>query len=143
MSQSFILLFTLPRPLKNLCVRGYVCLCVGPPSKFIEGPGISNSHNLSQLWPKKSRIGETLNLLTDEDSSMNTKTDRNGQKGPIFNYGFIAADWTQPNPTQTNPNWSERTGPDLTQPAPTQPNQTTSDLTCTYSNLLFNIYFSK
>ena len=28
---------------------------------------------------KKSRIRETLNLLTDADSSTDTKTDRNGQ----------------------------------------------------------------
>ena len=32
--------------------------------------------------PKISRIRETLNLLTDVDSSTDTKTDRNGQKGP-------------------------------------------------------------
>ena len=40
------------------------------------------------IYFEKSRIRETLNLSTDADSSTNTKTDRNGQKG-IIKYIFF------------------------------------------------------
>ena len=45
-------------------------------------------YKLLQYFFFKSCIWVTLNLLIDADSSTNTKTDRNGQKGFFF-YGSI------------------------------------------------------
>ena len=50
-------------------------------------------HVACEIFPKK-RIREPLNLLTDAYSSIDTKTDRNGQKAPFFsfnNFFFVGA----------------------------------------------------
>ena len=75
---------------------GYTALCQSFEStdiwlgwgKLRFGPmQVVEKFTLEQLWKitsleKKSHIRETLNLSNDADSSTNTKTDKNGQRGP-------------------------------------------------------------